>query len=63
MALPDRVPLGQRLTPRPAFEEVAEVTLKPGVPNARGAGAVGEGLAWWLLSLRRVCRARWAHRA
>jgi len=33
------------LTPRPAFEEVAEVTLKPGVPYARGVSALGEGLS------------------
>lgn len=45
MALPDRVPLGQRLTPRPALEEVAEVTLKPGVPSAHGVSAVGEGFS------------------
>jgi hypothetical protein len=31
------------LTPRPAFEEAVEVTLKPDVPYARGVGAVGEG--------------------
>ena len=43
MALPDRVALGQRLTPTPALEEVAEVTLKPDVRYARGVGAVGEG--------------------
>jgi hypothetical protein len=33
------------LTPRPAFEEVAVVTLEPGVPCARGGGAVGEGFS------------------
>ena len=45
MALPGRVPLGQRLTPRPAIEEVAKVALKPGMPYARGVSAVGEGFS------------------
>jgi len=38
-------PAGSALTPRPAYEEVAEMTLKPGVRCARGVGCRRRGFS------------------